>query len=210
MATEQSRSAVSIGLATFLQSSRDAAVPVAGSIYDALNRNVGILSLTEAPDDVLMWAHYADSHRGLLLGFDENHSFFNRRRSDNDEFYFLRRVVYADSVPAASLSALGGDTIFVTKVQKWAYEREWRMLAPLSDSVRCVEVGDERVHLYPFPPEALAAVVVGGSASRTLEASARTVINANPDLQHVRVSRVVLCLDDETVRADMPGPQRSI
>lgn len=48
---------------------------------DYYARNFGILSLTEAPDNLLMWAHYADSHRGVVIGFDESHAFFKDRIS---------------------------------------------------------------------------------------------------------------------------------
>src|ERR1035438_8493458 len=73
MDSDQGRTAVSAGLLMFLRSMRDVAPPICESIYEALNRNVGILSLTEVPDDPVMWAHYADSHRGILVGFDEKH-----------------------------------------------------------------------------------------------------------------------------------------
>jgi len=32
-------------------------------------RKFGLYCLTEMPDDLLMWAHYADSHRGICLQF---------------------------------------------------------------------------------------------------------------------------------------------
>jgi hypothetical protein len=131
METDQGRSAVSAGLLWFLRFSVQAATPLRESLYKALNRGVGILSLTEVPDEPLMWAHYAESHRGILLGFNEEHAFFNHRRSENDEFYFLRKVIYADLPPAPSALAVDGNALFVTKGTKWSYEREWRMLALL-------------------------------------------------------------------------------
>jgi hypothetical protein len=184
---------------TFLRSMRDIAPPVCASIYEALNRSVGILSLTEVPDDLLMWAHYADSHRGILVGFDERHAFFNRRRSDNDEFYFLRKVVYADLPPAKSVLTLEGNAIFVTKGTKWTYEREWRMLAPLNDSSRCVKVAGESVHLYAFPPDTLDSIVIGARAAATTERSVREILCANTSLRNVAVSRAVLDLENQRV-----------
>lgn len=32
--------------------------------------SVGVFCVSAKPDDILMWAHYADSHRGLCLEFD--------------------------------------------------------------------------------------------------------------------------------------------
>jgi K+-sensing histidine kinase KdpD len=40
----------------------------------------------------LLWAHYADAHRGFAIEFDPYHPYFNRRRTDKDELYHLRKV----------------------------------------------------------------------------------------------------------------------
>ena len=200
MDTDLGRSSVSAGLLWFLRSMRDMAPPICGSIYDVLNRNAGILSLTEVPDDVVMWAHYADSHRGILIGFDERHAFFNRRRSENDEFYFLRRVVYADLPPAPSVLALDGNALFVSKAAKWAYEREWRMLAPLRDAKRYVEAAGDTVYLYSIPPDAIVSIVIGARAAATLETSVRETLRTSAGLSNVCVSRALLDLERQRVR----------
>src|SRR5262249_27556412 len=40
---------------------------------------LGILSLSERWDSLLMWSHYADSHRGLAIGLRTDHGFFQKR-----------------------------------------------------------------------------------------------------------------------------------
>ena len=174
--------------------------PICGSIYEALNRNVGILSLTEVSDDVVMWAHYADSHRGFLIGFDERHPFFNRRRSEDDDFYSLRRVIYADLPPARSIRDVSGDAILVTKAARWSYEREWRMLAPLGDATRQIEADGEIVYLFPIPPEAIVSVVIGAHAGATLDNGIHRACRADTLLSQVDVSQAILDLDSQTVQ----------
>lgn len=49
---------------------------IARSVFDS---KIGVLSLTELPDDLLMWVHYADCHRGFAIQFDETHEFFAPR-----------------------------------------------------------------------------------------------------------------------------------
>jgi hypothetical protein len=200
MATDEARSTMSATILALFKLMRDGAPQLRERIYDALNNNVGILSLSEVPDDAVMWAHYADNHRGMVLGFDEQHAFFNRRRSQNDEFYFLRRVLYADVAPAPSMLALDGDAVFVTKGKQWAYEREWRMLAPLRDATRSLKVGEDVVYLYTFPSEALTAIVFGALATPTLEVRVRDALRSSPSLGHVHLSRAVLDLDNQRVR----------
>jgi hypothetical protein len=199
MESDQGRSATSEGLLQFLRFNSQMATPLCESLYEALNRGVGILSLTEVPDELLMWAHYAESHRGILLGFDEKHAFFNRKRSDNDEFNFLRKVIYADLPPAPSALGVDGNALFITKGMKWSYEREWRMLAPLEDSSRSVEIAGDTVHLFALPPQALVSVVIGARASAELERSVLGAVRASADLAHISVSRAALDLDAQRV-----------
>jgi hypothetical protein len=199
MATDDAREATAQGLQLFLQLMRDGVSPIREAIYQAFNDNVGILSLSEIPDHELMWSHYADTHRGLVLCFDERHSFFNRRRSENDEFYFVRKAHYSDG-PATSLAALDGDALLVTKGTKWAYEREWRMLVPLRDAKRSLKIGEDTIHLFAFPPEALRGIILGAHATATLEASVRNLLNDRPVLRHIHLSRALLDFDTRTVK----------
>ncbi len=206
MDSDQGRASASTGLVAFLGAMKDGAALLRESIYAALNRNVGILSLTEVADDTLMWAHYADSHRGILIGFDEKHAFFNRRRSEGDEFYFLRSVLYAELPAAPSLAKLEGDAIFVTKGEKWEYEREWRMLAPLTDATRCVETDGDSVYLYSFPADALATIVIGARAASSLETTLGEILGADTSVGHVTVSRALLDHDSQRVKVDIAAP----
>lgn len=203
MATDDARDATAQGLLLFLRLMRDGAAPIREAIYRAFNDNVGILSLSEIPDHELMWAHYAATHRGLVLCFDEQHAFFNRQRSENDEFYFVRKVHYSDG-PAISLATIDGDALLVTKGTKWSYEREWRMLVPLRDATRSLKIGGDTVHLFAFPPEALRGIILGAHATPTIEASVRTLLNDRPELRHVHLSRALLDFDARSVKVQWP------
>lgn len=199
MATDKAREATAQRLQLFLQSMRDGASPIREAVYRAFNDNLGILSLSEISDHELMWSNYADIHRGLVLCFDERHGFFNRRRSENDEFYFVRKVRYSDRT-ATSLAAIDGDAVLVTKGTTWSYEREWRMLVPLKDATRSLKIGGDTVHLFAFPPEALRGVILGAHSTATLEASVRNLLNDRPELRHVHLSRALLDFDTRSVK----------
>ena len=64
---------------------KQAAIEYAFKKWDAA---VGILSLSAAEKNLLMWAHYADSHRGMLIEFNPQHSFFNGPNPSAGEFNF--------------------------------------------------------------------------------------------------------------------------
>jgi hypothetical protein len=205
MATGMARSRASASVLAFLQSMNDGAPQIREEIYKALNTSVGILSLSEVPDNEIMWAHYADRHTGMVLGFDGTHTFFNRRRSESDEFYFLRKVLYKDTAPAPSLGSLDGE-FFVTKGSRWAYEREWRMLLPLKDATRSITTAGDTVHLFTFPSDALKYIVIGANATPTLEASVRELLSTSQVLSNVGLSRATLDHNQRRVRVPWPPP----
>jgi hypothetical protein len=97
-------------------------------IVRILARGVGILSLSEAPDSLLMWAHYAQSHEGLVIGFRTKNPFLARPDSHPDAMHDLRPVQYCHNRPILKYLTLM-DTVhmFFTKSDEWDYEKEWRM-----------------------------------------------------------------------------------
>lgn len=204
MATDDARDATAQGLQIFLRSMRDGAAPIREAIYRAFNDNVGILSLSEIPDHELMWAHYAESHKGLVLCFDEQHAFFNRRRSENDEFYFVRKVRYSDS-PALSMASLDGDMLLVTKGTKWTYEKEWRILVPLKDATRALMIGGDTVHLFSFPPDALKGIILGAHATDVTKTSVQRLLNESSEPRHVHLSQATLDLATRSVKVSWPN-----
>ena len=159
-----------------------------------LEELLGVLCLTEAPDSLLMWAHYADSHRGFVIEFDESSPFFDRRVSGEDELRHLRRVTYDRTRPSLTLSEVEDGSAFLTKGLEWRYETEWRMIVSLDGADKILDSGHEVIHLFKFPPQALKSVIFG---CRMTEAKRNEIgsILAQPQYSHVYCKRVET--DDE-------------
>ena len=172
-----------------------------GEIYKSFDQRIGVLSLSESWDNGPMWAHYADAHSGFVIGLDGANRYFNRRRSEKDEFYHLRQVLYADpSFGTRSFSDLSdGTKIFLTKDKLWSYEREWRMLAPLSDATtgKVLPSGDT-VHLFPFPGEIIKSIIIGVRAADEFKARLASLINNKSSFAHIKVLQAQL--DDDSGR----------
>lgn len=93
-----------------------------------------LLCLTEAPDNMLMWAHYAQQHGGAVLRFSSE--------GEGNAFGMARAVSYTSDMPRfADESTLAGLIVgrsvdskrlaalqCFTKAADWSYEREWRIL----------------------------------------------------------------------------------
>lgn len=156
---------------------------------------LGVLSLCEVPDSLLMWAHYGVSHTGFVLELDPSHPYFNARRTNQDEFGHLRQVHYRDVRPSANLIDLNGTEMFLVKSKEWSYEREWRVLRPLKDAHDIIDVNGEDIHLFQLPPDAIKTVILGTRASSTLADQARVAIAANEQMSHIQVLR---CSPDES------------
>ncbi len=131
-----------------------------------LNENVGVLCLSEVRDSILMWGHYTDNHRGFVVGFDSNSSFFSNRRSEQDEFGFLRRVDYQRQRPNVVLSDSSSPACFQTKSEHWAYEKEWRLVRVLSDAEYQINDQQFPVCLLEFPNDAVLEIIVGLRSTR--------------------------------------------
>jgi len=151
-----------------------------------MDENVGLLCLSERADSVLMWGHYADCHKGLVLGFDSESPFFSKKRGPNDEFGHLRKVVYQQERPtidftirdSGKLSAM----MFHTKSGDWGYEREWRMMRVLTDCTNRIDSSPFPICLFEFQRECLREIIIGMRMSQEkideVRAHAREFANA--------------------------------
>src|SRR5262245_60498248 len=116
----------------------------------------GILSVSEIRDDLLMWSHYSDSHRGFVIGFFGLHDYFQKGISDKRGG--LRKVVYSEKRPILpphnEFSTHNvAEILLFTKSPHWSYEKEWRMLHNVehADVTTGPDPGGNPVYLFKFP-----------------------------------------------------------
>ncbi|SER40698.1 Protein of unknown function [Nitrosomonas sp. Nm51] len=173
--------------------------PKAKQIFSDVLQTVGILSLSEKFDHPLLWAHYADSHKGFIIEFEPEHIFFNRRRSDKDELFHLRKVKYINksSIDDMTLSEMHGDDILATKDISWEYEAEWRMIVPLASANKTLE-GPDKIHLYTVPLSSISSIIVGARATSMLYEELRAIL-ALPNFEHISLKRAKLNTVNQTI-----------
>ena len=160
--------------------------------YDEKSRVTGVLSLTAKRDSIPMWTHYAESHRGFVIGFDTKSAFFSEAiKADKlaRVDYQKDRVSLTRGLEAASWTH--PDAIFTTKSTEWEYEEEWRWLelAPPEGAEVVTASNGELVFLRPLPPESVCEVILGCRADRCLTESI-LAIKSSTDYQHVTLFRV--------------------
>jgi hypothetical protein len=132
--------------------------------------SVGLLSLSEKRDDILMWSFYADWHRGICMGFrvDPACPFFSR----------IREVLYRDDMPGSGERRASQTKFlarYLAKSRAWQHEREWRIIEE--------GAGGE---LRSYPTRSLCEIVLGCRIAKDREAQVRRWASGLP---HVAVKK---------------------
>jgi Protein of unknown function (DUF2971) len=102
-------------------------------LINAYQKRFGIFSVSEIDNDILMWSHYSDSHKGFCVGFDFEHlnSFFDAYW-DNGRFVKHHQVLYAKKYPTFTPSNMDENDLpvkpLITKSDHWCYEKEHRYI----------------------------------------------------------------------------------
>lgn len=98
-----------------------------GNLISDFLDTVGVLSLSRQYDNALMWAHYAEYHRGFVVGFKYNKP-DDLEETDMD----IRRIIpqevkYSKEKPIYAPSSNDFDmSVLLTKDDIWKYEAEER------------------------------------------------------------------------------------
>ena len=115
---------------------------------EKIAEKIGVLCLSTGRDDILMWSHYADSHRGICLEFDGHSEFF--ARAHEVRYLSVRPKIN----PFRQSDVQMTESALLTKAKHWEYEQEWRLIEYTNGP-----------GVYRFPSEALTGVVLGAQIS---------------------------------------------
>jgi Protein of unknown function (DUF2971) len=150
----------------------------------------GILSLTEKPDNLLMWAHYAYRHEGFVIGFNVEHEYFTHLIDVDNAISEFGKVKYSIERPRKISERLDVADIYFTKSLEWEYEQEWRIIRPLNfkqmnDISDIIESNPWPIFLFAFPPSCVESVIIGCNASEETKSIIKGILNESTDYSHV-------------------------
>lgn len=142
---------------------------------------IGIFCMTPFNDNLLMWAHYADSHKGVCIEFDTN---------EERKLRPYKKVVYNDNILTLDLLERPRSIvdIILHKSTCWDYEQEFRVI-------------DKTSHVQPINPLSIKSVICGCKISAQDESALNAIIVADPNLHHVRVQHARM--NDNTYALDI-------
>lgn len=136
-------------------------------LKNLLDRDTGICCLAEEQASLLMWPHYADSHRGICIEFDTSIWPFN----------LAWQVQYSNEYPLIDNATNTPEDILskclLTKSTCWAYECEWRIIMRTLPATQLNQLADRKDAVaeairkergpgnYIFPKEAITRIIFG-------------------------------------------------
>jgi hypothetical protein len=136
-------------------------------IEDYYNKNVGLICFGEDWISPVMWAHYAEKHTGLCLGFEVEDSLLTKVAYTDEKI----AVPMGAHLPKFGLSAALLTKVVSTKATDWSYEHEYRVMGRLAKQ-------DPRTGLYytDFGPQIqLREVIIGYRCTWSIAITRETV-----------------------------------
>lgn len=186
-------------------------IPRVKNVLEELSEKAGVFCLTPHFDNLLMWSHYGDSHKGICVGFD-----IEQPIHDNDPvdpvFGLGVDVEYLDAYPEICMTEIinGLSTytespdkmsgynemvarILYAKGQDWSYENEVRFCN--------INLGFSS-GLVSFPASKLKEIILGSKIDPTFEEKTiEYAINNFPHavVKKAKISTVEYKLDFKTI-----------
>lgn len=170
-------------------------------LVSLLSDNFGVLCLSRTEKNLLMWAHYAEEGRGLVIGFDDSHVFFNKKDMEGNDTKPLP-VTYSQK----RRRVIVGEERFYEKLLcekpiDWAYEEEERLFLFLSkDGVIGKDVYNQDIILSELPRETIKSVFLGYRSSDLTEHRAIEAVKNNKI--DCKIYRSYMCSSEYRLKFD--------
>ncbi len=171
-----------------------------------INKNYekfGVCCLTTIPDNLLMWSHYADGHKGFVIGYD------TRKLKELQEELVrkkerlvldLQMVNYEKQKPVINFfESMTSNyrhediiTLLITKSERWSHEQEYRLI-----------LWDHIDTTLSLPSDCITEIIQGCRIEHNDEKKLRDVIHSSvstPMLLHARKHDSEFRLEIESVQ----------
>lgn len=169
----------------------------------------GIFCLSAKHDDIKMWSHYADSHKGFVIKFKMDCKFFNEFKENG---FGIKQVNYKES--RFNLSELQEKLELLKKTNQieninrgilfelvfnksivWEHEQEYRLIAPYFSCVKaCKNVNVKYTHmgLYPLSPDSISEVILGARMDFSDKERIKHFIEYDDAIKHIKIKEAKL------------------
>lgn len=146
--------------------------------FETLRSTMGVSCLSESDDSLLMWAHYANNHRGMCVEYDLMKINTQLGFTPIPIIYSNNRVCFN----TLNLATAGNDTLalfiqsITSKSEEWGYEREWRIIR---DNSVCGDKWDAEKKGALLDMICPSSITLGCAAEAKLEKAVRKYCEEN-------------------------------
>ncbi len=123
---------------------------IAPTVNTQIRNSVSYACFSENVNSITMWSHYADYHKGFVLGYTKESLSFNRLNTIqcglfpviydsiryNGNSLFAWAIYHVCGVPMIEPDKLANIKAGLYKSTDWSYEKEWRLIHTLPQSQR--------------------------------------------------------------------------
>lgn len=167
--------------------------------WDTHVNTIKVSCFSEVSDDILMWSHYADNHKGICLKFKTQSlplngfeaMFFQKKdfAEENLGLEFKSTIFYQVKYSDKMLSPLNYlkfeldqvQNFFLTKSVHWSYEKEWRIVATDNQ----LKISDPK-----YLDNQLQAIIFGMYCTQSdIDLVRKVILNQNIELFKANASR---------------------
>lgn len=159
-----------------------------GETASEISSKVGLFCLSLRYNSLPMWAHYAGNASGLVVEFCNLDNIFL-----GDETGVLQQPIpvrYDRERSSVTFEPQSHESIFFSKFRDWSYEREVRIVLPLSEC-RQEFVNIKPIYVYDLPTTCIVRVILGWNMLPEKIDSIRELVNhINPELEIIQAKFV--------------------
>lgn len=141
--------------------------------YVNINKDIAIFSLSKNWNNILMWSHYADCHKGFCIGFNSEHDFFkniiNERNNTSKTIYEVKYSSKRYKIPMIIEERKVSIDPFITKSKDWKYEQEIRMIISISLADNVLKKEPYDICLFKVPHSSINEIVLGANMNKESE-----------------------------------------
>ena len=172
------------------------------------NQKNCLLSVSKTARNTVMWAHYADKHKGAVIGIDFDSIFPNKGIQMDSVDYSEQRpsiniLTDFEMPPEAFLRTI------LTKSSEWKYEQEFRAVISHSDllvsekeGLACLkEFNGKKTWFLRLQPLSVREIILGLYIEESLKLAIRKLIK-RAKLQHIQLYQAK---ESETYILDLIG-----
>lgn len=162
---------------------------IRAALVENLVLKMGVVCLSHAGNQPLMWSHYADSHRGAMVVFDSKSTSLTGRAKPKGRMGMLNDVTYTAVRPTISYRTVTDINLFqaytLTKSIDWEYERECRLILELTEADSIAKGDATDVYLLSIQPSAVRSIVFGCNVDLQLRDGLVDSMRKNRDTEHL-------------------------